>query len=251
MGSIAIGRPILDATFTYAYRNTGGSWSSEIPMTRGISPETQDDNFVAPVCDELRFTANLTNSEPLRAVHLCGLNIASGLTFEVLGAATLTTQAQTVYAFPEQTHRQTIYFSETTHNQFQLIVTGLNQRVFDMDYLMFADISWQPVQNFNNSSPLTLGQRFISMQTNASNSQKLDRSTTAETFNFTMMKDIEYRSLNHLIKMKTVGGMCLVIVDDESTDHQDSYIGLISISDIGRVKDINTLDLISMEKYKQ
>ena len=251
MSSFKIGRPITNATFTYSYRDTLGTWSDEASLLRGVLPNAPNDNFVAPVCDELRITANLTASEGVNGVHLCGLSLLTGLVFEVVGASTITTVAQTSYDYPMETHRQTILFDEVVNDEFQLIITGINQQILDLDFLMFIGDIFSPEFTFDNSSPLTLGSRFHEFATNGGNEFKLDKSTRAETLTFTRMRGNEYKALNHMLKMKTVNNVVLVVVDSETGDEEDSYIGHIMLGDIGRTKDLNSVDIQAVEKYKQ
>lgn len=249
MANAAFSYPILDATFTYASRATAGSWSSETVLDVGVNEP--DDNFVSPVCDELRITMTPSTSTTIDRVHVTGLNILSGLSFEVVGSGSLVTDAQNVHTYPAATYRQTIRFTAAAHTSFQLIITGIGQQALDIRQIMFAKKYVTPTYNFQNDSPLTLGTRFITSRTYGTNHQKADDTTRTEIMNFALMADDDYKKIDYMIRRLTLDGFCLVETDSESDDHEDSYLGYIQLGGIARVENINSFDVISMEKYAQ
>lgn len=250
MANAVISHPILDATFTYASRATLGAWSSETVLDVGVNEP--DDNFVSPVCDELRITMTPTASTEIDRVHITGLSILTGLSFEVVGSTSLVTDAQNVHAYPASTHRQTVRFTAATHTSFQLIITGIGQAALDIRQIMFAKTYFAPNYNFQNESPLNLGTRFKAMRSKGANHKRIDDSTRNEVMNFALMADDDYKKLDYMIRQLTLDGFCLIETDSVSDDHEDSYLGYIQLGQISRSHtDIKEFNLTLTEKYAQ
>lgn len=228
-------------SFTYEYRDTGDAWSTPAEMINGVLESTR--NFVSPVCDELRITGTLLDSEPMDRVHLCGLEITSGLQFDVTGT-TPSTFSQLVYTEPTKKHRQTLRFAEVSTSAPQITITGIGQRQFNLRQIAFCGPGYSPDDNFVWESPIRGSNRYRRHRTAGSSHQSKVSSAKGTTLNFRENPSSDFTSLQHFIDEVTVEGYCLFERSTESDDYRDSYLAVAQVGQLDPTNfNLNNFDL--------
>lgn len=228
MGSLAITAPILPATFTYAFRETGGAWSAEFALVRGVNAPTR--NFLAPACDELRITMTTPGDVVLERIHLCGLNISAGLTFEVAGGATTDTIPQTTPTRPRNSHRQTLRRTGPATDTHTLTITGIGQQNLNILDMVWGGPPFYPSDNYEQTSPFSFAPTQV--QLNAGSSAYLKTKYRNGYFNAKFVKverenflDLEYL-ITHTLGDNTPG---LVELNSTSDEPRDTFIANIEL----------------------
>lgn len=240
-------RPLSEATVTYAFRDSGGEFSEEIIMDRGINEPSR--NIIFPVCDEIRITATLPEIGEFDRVHLAGLNILDGLSFDIAGGDSID---QAVYARPKSTHRQTLRFDPVNTLTPTLTISGINQRQLQMRQMMFAKVGFTPEYCFDYGSIAQISNRFTPSQTGGSNYFQIADTTHGRAANFSNQSDDAVLDAEYFLDEILDRGYCLLEENDQSDDHTDSYIARVSMSEVNPVAfNLNSFTLNYLEAFKQ
>ena len=202
MTGLVLSAPINGATYTYAYRDTAGTWSSEIAMDAGVVE--REVNFISPVCDELRITMTCPSSV-LDKVHIEGLNL-TGLSFDIDDGA-VTNFAQTVDPQPKDAHRQKFQLTGSTVTTVTLTITGIAQQELNIDQLAFCYEAWGEhcYQGLDDS----LMNQYLTHDTYGYSGRSLRSRKEFKNLVFQDMEYSEYEDLKYLADYTLVDRFCL------------------------------------------
>lgn len=215
--------PIVAAQYQWEYRNTGDDWTFGGVMRDGVHNRTI--GFTAPACDELRLRAVGSSVSSANRVHLAGLSISEGLTFDIDG----TVIAQPTITRPSETNHFTFRFDPVNESGIELVITGLAQRKLDIRQFFFAKLEWQPDRNYDNESAETSGVEYLDQTTRSSNYQNKVSGGRSLSLSFSLQTEETMLDLLHLEKNLTNQGFCLFERDADSAEVRQDYCFAVNL----------------------
>ena len=254
MANIEFCIPVYDGSFSYAVRNTGDAWPDLATMTGGVVHPQRTFSF--PICDEVRINFNATTDQLVKLAYISGLSL-DGLNFEVLAGSGLTSQlnvSQSVETIVRPKSRQLLEWSPVNTGEVEIIITGVNQRVLDIEQIIFCTESFQPVRNFIGDQPARIGSIYNDLISRTSGRRKLNSKLRRFRFPLISLTESEIDVLDHTITEKLNGGFCLIRLDPTNTSGKYNFLASIAL-DNGEATQYSGTDeqtiVNALEAYEQ
>jgi len=227
MANIEFCIPLYDGSFSYAVRNTGDAWPDLATMTGGVIHPQRTFSF--PICDEVRINFNATTDQLVKLAYISGLSL-DGLNFEVLAGPGLSSKLNDPQSFEtivRPKSRQLLEWSPVSTSEVEVIITGVNQRVLDIEQIIFCAESFQPARNFDGNQPARIGSIYNDLISRASGRRKINSKLRRFRFPFLTLSESEIDQLDFTITEKLNGGFCLVRLDPTNTTGKYNFLASI------------------------
>jgi len=231
---MALVKPLTDALYTYEYRDTGGAWSNEAPMTGGANNPYR--NFVSPPCDELRITGKTGAASSVDRIHLSSVGTYGALVFD--SSSGLVAEPAPSLERPHRTNHITFRVDEEVSTSHTLTITGIGGVSMGFRQVVFGKTWWSPDMNYSYGSAFQNGAQFSSSQSNASLYQRKVFSGKGQALSLTEQAKDTLLDLDYLLSDLTIEGFCLFERDKNSAalDQSDVLPVFCSTSGITHTK---------------
>lgn len=254
MASIAISAPATGATYTYQIRDTAGAWSSAVSMTAGVNDPDRAFSTEG-LADELRINVTFPTAQAIDHILIDGLNITSGLTFDITGASTVPTINQHTPTNTRRRERQILRFTEQTSSTYTIDIIGLGQKTLSFYQIALATTGFNPSQaeNFSLGASRKRARQVADTLTRQARHRKTRAAVGSFNVSFPKLTTANDDLLDYVVYTQATDQFCIVQLatdDDEGAGNFFAHVALDSSNYVSNTHRAVTATLLEAYAYE-